>query len=374
MWKALNCVCMRLLSLQLENFRNYDLLDLDFSKSQVTALIGANAQGKTNIIEAIAFLALGKSFRTHHSMETLGWEKPHGRVKGFVSEKSSGGSNENQLELEVFFQRSPEIKKVKLQSQVVAPKAFLGNLRVVIFTPDHLQLISGSPSLRRQYLDRTLVQLDRNYVDAITNFQRILKQRNNLLKKIQLRNANEWELDMWDARLVTESQKIWEKRKIFVKFLTQEVPKIYKEISGQNQELTIKYSTDENRYDEKLTAAREYDTRTGATSVGPHRDDFHLFLDSKDLAEFGSRGECRSAILALKIAEIHYIESESGQKPLLLLDDVFSELDSNRQIHLGNLLEGYQAVITTTCTDHICGLQSAQIYEVNSGVLMEVQS
>ncbi len=350
---------MRLISLQLENFRNYDVLDLDLSQSQVTALIGSNAQGKTNIIEGIAFLALGKSFRTRNSMETLGWDRPHGRIRGKVED----------TELEVFFQRSPETKKVKLQQQVVAPKAFLGNLRVVIFTPDHLQLISGSPSLRRQYLDRTLVQLDRNYLEAITNFQRILKQRNTLLKSIQMARAQEWELDMWDARMVTESAKIWAKRKEFIAYLATEIPQIYREISGGKQELNIKHETHEDRYEERLVVSRDQDTRTGSTSLGPHRDDFRIFLDGKDLAEFGSRGEQRSAILALKIAEIHYIQAQTKQKPLLLLDDVFSELDAARQIQLGNLLHGYQAVITTTCADHVRGLKNAKIYEVEGGKL-----
>ena len=143
---------MKLKWLKLENFRNYESLDLDFTKSNVMALVGSNAQGKTNILEGIAYLALGKSFRARRSIETLAWDRPHGRIRGMVENKKK------KVELEIFLQRDPDLKKVKKQNKVTSPKDFLGNLRVVIFTPDHLLLVHGSPRLRRQYLDRVLVQ------------------------------------------------------------------------------------------------------------------------------------------------------------------------------------------------------------------------
>ncbi len=359
---------MQLISLQLENFRNYDELSLTLDEGQVLALIGPNAQGKTNLLESIAFLALGKSFRTRHAMETLGWDRPHGRIRGTVKSKQDG-QKAKETALEVFFQRDPETRKVKKQDKVVPPKEFLGNLRVVLFTPDNIQLITGSPGLRRQYIDRALVQLDREYLEALSNYSRLLKQRNTLLKQIQARQAQEWELDMWDARLVTEAEILWQKRELFLQFLCKNLGKLYKDISDTKEALTLNYNSHAERFAERLVAHRTADIRMGSTSVGPHRDDFSLALDDHILSEFGSRGECRSAVLSLKLAEIHYIEDITRQRPLLLLDDVFSELDASRRKHLSELLDGYQSIITTTCRDHVQDLKNAKICEIKNGQL-----
>jgi DNA replication and repair protein RecF len=361
---------MQLLALQLENFRNYEDLQIDLVDGESLALIGQNAQGKTNLLESIAFLALGKSFRTRHSMESLTWDRPHGRIRGTIASREA----QDQTKLEVFFQRSPEMRKVKKQDQIVTPKNFLGSLRVVIFTPDDMQLISGSPSLRRQYMDRTLIQLDRQYLESFATYQKLLKQRNALLKQIQQRVSKEWELDMWDARLVTEAEVIWQKREAFIRYLCSVLRDFYKQISGNEENLFLRYNSQQERFAERLTAHRESDIRSGATSIGPHRDDFTLLLDDRDLAEFGSRGECRSAVLSLKLAEIHYIEKQSKSRPLLLLDDVFSELDTSRREKLSALLQGYQSIITTTCADHVSALKNTKIYEVAGGSLTEVKS
>ncbi|MFT7183941.1 MAG: DNA replication and repair protein RecF [Oceanicoccus sp.] len=354
---------MQLNWLKLEGFRNYPDLDIDLTESPVLALVGPNAQGKTNLLESIAFLALGKSFRSRKALETLGWDRPHGRIKG---EMAQDGKT---IELEVFLQRSPDMKKLKRQGQIVKPKDFLGNLKVVIFTPEHLQMITGSPRLRRQFMDRVLVQLDHSYVMALGTYQSVLKQRNALLKQIQFKRAQQWELEMWDVRLVQEAERLWEKREALMTFVSKEVGDLYRSIAQTEDKLTLRYGPDKERFEERLVAHMDADLRSGSTSIGPHRDDFTLMLNGRSLSEFGSRGECRSGVLALKIAQIHYIEKACGHKPLLLLDDVFSELDSQRQLHLGDLLKNYQAVITTTSLDHVKGLNAASIYLVNGGEL-----
>lgn len=357
---------MELKWLQLENFRNYDSLELDFTESKVLALVGPNAQGKTNVLESIAFLALGKSFRARRALETLGWDRPHGRIKAGVQNKK------RDTELEIFLQRSPETKKVKKQSKVTTPTDFIGNLRVVLFTPDHLLLVHGSPSLRRQYLDRMLVQLSRDYVEALTQYQRILKQRNALLKAIHFGQSEDWELELWDVRLAHEAERIWSQRERFLNFLQKDIAALYRSISGTDETLTLEWKSHRDRFEDLLVAHRSSDIRMGSTSTGPHRDDFKLFLNGRELQEFGSRGECRSAILSLKMAEIHFMVEETGEKPLLLLDDVFSELDDDRQRHLGKLLKDYQAIITTTSLDHVKGLEDAQVYTVEGGGLTKV--
>ena len=166
-----------------------------------------------------------------------------------------------------------------------------------------------------------------------------------------------------------EANILWTKREVFINFLQNEITELYQKIAGSKERLTLKYSHQKERYEDLLTAHRDTDIRMGSTSVGPHRDDFLLFLDERELAEFGSRGESRSAILSLKVAQIHYMESETKQKPLLLLDDVFSELDDSRQLHLATLLKDYQSIITTTSLEHVKGLRKAQVYTVKEGKL-----
>jgi DNA replication and repair protein RecF len=353
---------MKLKWLKLEHFRNYDDLELNLD-APVTALVGLNAQGKTNLLESIAFLALGKSFRAVKALETLKWDRPHGRIRACIERKGK------ETQLEVFLQRDPEAKKVKKQSKWVAPKNFLGSLRAVLFTPDHLDLVTGSPHARRQYLDRMLIQVDKDYVEALTHYQRILNHRNALLKRTAQGRAQEWELDLWDIRLTEEALKIWEKREAFLDFLKKDLEQHYHSIAGPGKTLSLQSHCSKDRYEERLLAHRSNDIQNGSTSVGPHRDDFTLFLDEKPLADSGSRGEQRSAVLVLKIAELHYIEEKTGEKPLLLLDDVFSELDQKRQEKLGELLQSYQCILTTTSLEHLKNLPHIQVYRVEEGEL-----
>lgn len=351
---------MKLKWLKLEHFRNYDALELELD-APVTALVGLNAQGKTNLLESIAFLALGKSFRASKAMETLKWDRPHGRIRAGVERKGKETS------LEIFLQRDPDTKKVKKQSKWTSPKNFIGTLRAVLFTPDHLDLVTGSPHARRQYLDRLLIQVDKNYLEALTNYQRILNHRNALLKRIQFGRAQEWELEMWDIRLVEEALKIWEIREPFMAFLKKTLEENYDSIAGQGKTLTLEARLTKDRFEERLIAHRSGDIQTGSTSLGPHRDDFTLFLQDKELAESGSRGEQRSAVLVLKIAELKYIEEKTGEKPLLLLDDVFSELDEKRQEKLGELLQEYQCILTTTSLEHVAKIPHVRILSVEQG-------
>ena len=177
---------MRLRSLQLENFRNYKELSLDLSKEETVAFVGQNAQGKTNILEAVAFLALGKSFRADRFLDSLHWDREHGRIRGTLDD----------TELEVFLSREPRSKKVKKNQKVARPRDFLGHLHVVLFTPDSLLMISEGPRLRRQFFDRLLVQVNPLYLDSLTQMERILKQRNALLKRIREGIAQVWELEV----------------------------------------------------------------------------------------------------------------------------------------------------------------------------------
>ncbi len=351
---------MILKSLKLENFRNYESLELDFDTG-LTAFVGENAQGKTNLLEAIAFAAFGKSFRASGFLETLAWDRPHGRVKVLVDKK----------ELEIFMEREPASKKIKKQGKLSSPKDYIGNLRVVLFTPDNLQMIGGSPRLRRQYFDRLLLQLSSEYLQTFSEYQHVLKQRNALLKRIAARRASESELDVWDEKMIESAAVIWKHRTGFATFINSNLSAIYTSISASNENIDFHYRPNTEHFDEQIFAARPNDIRF-STSVGPHRDDFKVCINGRDIAEFASRGEQRSAVLALKIAEIRYIEKMSGIKPILLLDDVFSELDEERQAHLCKLVESYQTVITSCHIENLKSLKNARVFKIESGVVTSV--
>ncbi|MBT4385197.1 hypothetical protein HOD30_05640, partial [Candidatus Peregrinibacteria bacterium] len=178
-----------------------------------------------------------------------------------------------------------------------------------------------------------------------------------------------WELEIWDARLITEAQIIWEKREALLTYLKDHLTELYQEISGSKEKLKIVSQTHSDRYEEKLIAHQDSDIRMGNTTLGPHRDDFTIYIENRPLAVTGSRGECRSAVLAMKIAEIRYMQEQTGSRPLLLLDDVFSELDHSRQNKLGTLLGDYQCIITTTSKTHVKDLKDIKCYTVEKGSL-----
>src|SRR3989338_6088676 len=318
---------MKLKWLKLQHFRNYENLELTLNEG-VTALVGLNAQGKTNLLESIAFLALGKSFRAPRSLDALKWDRPHGRIKAGIERK--------------------------------------GKLT-------ELEVISASPQARRQFLDRLLIQVDYTYTEALGNYQKILNHRNALLKSIWARKSEEWELDIWDARLATEARKIWEKRSDFFTFLNGSLAEQYQKLAGAEEVLSLESLTHQDRYEERLLAHRGSDIQSSSTSIGPHRDDFTLSLHSpkvrikRELAESGSRGEKRSAVLVLKMAELLFIENKTGEKPILLLDDVFSELDLNRQKKLIDLIRPYQSILTTTSLEHLESLKNLTVYNISQG-------
>lgn len=356
---------MKLKSLKLENFRNYDSIEVEIDKN-LTALVGDNAQGKSNFLESVAFLALGKSFRTNNFVEVLSWERPHGRIQGCFETIDSDKN------LEVFFEREPQRKKFKKQEKLSNHKDFMGTFRVVIFTPENLNMISGSPFLRRQYFDRLLVQVSREYFESFSNFEKILKQRNALLKRIKSGFAKSVELDVWDEKMAREAGQIWEERRCFTEFLNGILTNFYRSISGGNESLEIKYYPENTNCREKLLMNRESDIASQHTGLGPHRDDFKIYLNGRDIAEVGSRGEQRSAVMALKMGHIKYIEEKTGQKPILLLDDIFSELDSERQKHLINLIKDYQTIITNCSFENIKTFKNARVYKVTDGILSDV--
>lgn len=335
--------------IKLENFRNHRELLIDFD--DVTVLIGKNGAGKSNVLEAVFLLSACRSFREEDKKNLISLECDFARVV-------SGN-------LEVFIQRQPYLFKTKVKGVFKKQSEFIGEVKSVIFSPESLNLLSGSPKERRRFLDIMISQSDRSYLRNLMAYEKVRLERNSLLQAIAERRAHEDELAFWDKEIVALGEQIEQSRRQAVGELNPPLIELYREISGDESKLTIDYHTNmTDGFEQELVATRRRDIAAGRTLLGPHRDDFDLLLDSANMANFASRGEVRSAVLALKIAELHFLDH--GSKPLLLLDDVFSEFDEERRGHLGRMILEYQTLITTTDESHLAsGLrESAKIIKI----------
>lgn len=362
---------MKLTKLQLENFRNYQSHDYVFDdKQNLTIFVGNNGIGKTNFLEAIHVLSLGQSFRSTNREDMIQWDKDYFRCKAEIANAiSMSPPQENITKLEVFYSSQPlRQKSFKKNGVKMKSTEYLGNLITVLFHPEDLNMLYLSPSLRRRYMDTVLCQADRQYLDALINYKHVLKQRNALLvtiRKAQFDRLNTEhllaDLDIWDQEMIKFGTVLIEKRSQFVDFLNTKLEEIYNSIADEQATLEVRYllqgdldvNTTSSSYSELLTLRRSFDIRKAETSIGPHRDDLHFFLNAKNICRFASRGEFRTLLLAIKLAEIKFIEEVTGEMPILLLDDVFSELDRKRQKHLLETVKDYQTIITTTDMDPI---------------------
>ena len=338
---------MKLLKLQLNSFRNYDSKELKFDKEKSTILImGENGKGKTNILEAVYLLSVGKTFRGTHQEDLIKWGMDFFIVKGEIE------TEDETQNMEVNYAIYPRKVKTFKINDVKKPHAeYLGNLVTVLFHPKDLNMLYLEPSLRRKYLNLLLSQTDKFYLEALSNYTRLLKQRNALLEGIADGKQSKDELDTWDEKLAHEGKILIQKRKELIEFFNSKLQALYRKISGGKEKLEIKYKTkidDTENYIQKLRLKRDKDIRYGTTTIGPHRDDIKFILEERSIEEFASRGEFRTILIALKIAEIAYIKKVKKSLPVLLLDDVFSELDEGRQAHLLEAIDSCQTIITTT--------------------------
>lgn len=344
---------MKIRKLQLENFRSYEKYEFEFDEDKnVLIIVGPNGEGKTNFLEALNVLSLTKSFRTSHKQDMIRWESEYFRCK------CEAVRDEQDLDLEVFFSIKPaRVHSFKRSGVKQKGVDYLGSLLTVLFQPEDLNILYLSPSLRRKYLNTILSQTDKNYLLALRQYQHILKQRNALLDAIRSARFDGQDissllkdLDVWDDQLLQYGSQISNKRKEFICFLNEEVSNIYTSISENEEEISIEYKISELS-SENIAAKRDSEVRYAQTKIGPHRDDVHFYINRLQIEHSASRGEYRTLLLAMKIAEISYIEKCTGSKPILLLDDVFSELDPSRQKHLLKAIESCQAIITTTDLD-----------------------
>ena len=360
---------MYLSSLSLKGFRNLKKLELSFdSDNKIYAFIGANGQGKTNILEAIYLCALSKSFRTRKNHDLINFGAD------FCSIKSELNIDSEEKILEIIITAEPPQKVLKINGVKKKATDFIGQLKAVFFSPDDLTFMAFAPRLRRRYMDVILSQIDRNYLDNLMRYQEIIRQRNALLKKIKEGSAGKDELTFWDDQLAEFGMQITDRRMELVDHLNAPVKNHYQAIAQSEDNLEIKYHPgteglhNKEKFLNRIQKSHERDIGSGATQLGPHRDDLHFFYNNHDMMLFASRGEWRSLVLALKFTEIELIHEKTNEQPILLLDDVFSELDETRQKYLFNAISDTQTFITTTHKEFLEGLGvNVQVYKVKEG-------
>src|SRR3989344_4563569 len=349
---------MKISRLALTNFRNHRKKIFSFS-SDLTFIIGKNASGKTNLIEAIFFLSIGKSFRmSSKDSQTITFGEELARIKGEIEADRDNKSLEIIITYGEVMRVKTPLKKFLVDGVSRRNIDFTGNLRSVLFWPENMELVTDSPFLRRRYLDYVLVQVDREYRRTQISYERGLRQRNKLLENIREGQAHEHQLMFWDQLLIKQGNYITEKREEYTEFINRfKLPSLEK--SGVSYQLFYDKSIISKL---RLEQYKDAEIASGATLVGPHRDDikFKIHPDQIgtkfktreenfwDLASFGSRGEQRLAVLWLKLAELDFIKVKTGENPLLLLDDIFSELDHEHRELIFSMIGNQQSILTVT--------------------------
>ncbi|PRO64337.1 DNA replication/repair protein RecF [Alkalicoccus urumqiensis] len=371
---------MQIHSLELKDYRNYDSLELTFDH-QVNVILGENAQGKTNLMEAIYVLGMARSHRTPRDKELIRWDQPFARIRGGLSNRRGPA------DMEVVFSRRG--KKVKVNAiEKKRLSEFVGTCTIVMFAPEDLTLVKGSPQVRRRFLDMELGQINNVYLYHLSQYYKILKQRNQWLKELRerRRDSDDAMLDVMTGQLVDAGAEVLLRRFQFLDKLAQWAAPIHQDISRGREELEVSYDAsaevdrtmtiDELKHalHEAFAGVREQEMRRGTTQAGPHRDDLSFFVNGRNIQTYGSQGQQRTTALSLKLAEIELIYEKTGEYPILLLDDVLSELDDHRQTHLLNAIKGrVQTFVTTTSVDGLDHelLSEAGTYYVEEGTIRE---
>ncbi|BDF31929.1 DNA replication and repair protein RecF [Lachnospiraceae bacterium] len=337
---------MKIKSLKLKNFRNYDLLKLEFDDA-TNIFYGDNAQGKTNILESIYLSGTTKSHRGTKDRDLVQFGQEESHIEAVV--EKNGITYQIDMHLKKNSPKGIAINKIPIRK---ASELF-GIINIVFFSPEDLNIIKNGPSERRRFIDLELSQLDKVYLNNLSNYNRIVNQRNHLLKDItQQRNLMET-LDVWEIQLIQYGNKIMDRRKQFVNEINKIISNIHKKLTGQREEIHLIYepSIGNLTLEQALSKNRERDMKIKSTSVGPHRDDICFMAGNLDIRRFGSQGQQRTAALSLKLSEIELVRQSIHDTPVLLLDDVLSELDKHRQNYLLDSIHDIQTLITCTGVD-----------------------
>ncbi|ARW20767.1 DNA replication and repair protein RecF [Pediococcus pentosaceus] len=370
---------MYLKTLELHNFRNYADLVVEFG-SGINVLLGKNAQGKTNLLESIYFLALTRSHRTNSDRDLISWKTKAARVSGSVQKEHTV------TPLEINLSSKGKNAKVNHLEQSRLSQ-YVGQLNVILFAPEDLSIVKGSPAVRRKFIDMEFGQMSSKYLYNSAQYRSVLKQRNQYIKQLQFNpKGDQVYLDVLSDQLAAHGAEIIFQRIQFLKKLEKWSQEVHKEISQGKEKLSFQYvspiSSDQADTTEKIYAAlqalfqkqREKELQQGKTLVGPHLDDVRFMVNDKNVSTFGSQGQQRTTALSVKLAEIDLMKEETGEYPVLLLDDVLSELDDSRQTHLLTAIQNkVQTFITTTSLSGVAQqlINEPHVFNIDHGVLMQ---
>ncbi len=356
-------------SIELKDYRNYENLNIRFSPSG-NIIYGENARGKTNILEAAYMSGTSKSHKGSRDKDIIRFDAEEAHIRTKIKKR------DRDYQIDIHLKKNGR-KGIAVNHVPLKKTADLfGILNIIFFSPEDLSIIKSSPEKRRRFMDSELCQIDKIYLNDLTNYNKVINNRNKLLKDIYFNSSERKTLDVWDEQLINYGKRIISKRRKFVQDIAPIVSGMHSNISGGREKLTINYEPDIDDiffYDE-LIKNRDRDIKTGSTSTGPHRDDLSFLIDGVDIRKYGSQGQQRTCALSLKLSEIKLVEETIGEKPVLLLDDVMSELDSKRQNDLLSSLDDMQIIITCTGVDELIKsrLHIDKIFEINDNRATEI--
>lgn len=359
---------MYISSLELADFRNIVSLHMDFSQG-TNILYGENAQGKTNILESLYMISTTKSHRgvRDRDMIRFGMEESH--IRSLIMK----GGIDYRVDMHL---RKNKSKGIAINGQRIRKASeLIGLLHIVFFSPEDLGIVKNGPAERRRFMDMELCQLDASYLHNLNQYNKTVENRNRLLRDMYQFPDLQDTLSIWDDQLINYGRQIIESRRGFISDLNEIVGDIHSKLSGNREHLTILYepNTEADEFEEKLRRSRERDIHMKSTSVGPHRDDFSFMDRDTDLRRYGSQGQQRTCALSLKLSEIDLVKKVIGHRPVLMMDDVLSELDSGRQNYLLSTIGGIQTFITCTGLDEFVNnrFKIDQVFRIESGTCVE---
>lgn len=363
---------MQIKKIRLQNYRNYDNFEIDLGQN-LNIIIGNNAQGKTNLLESIYVLAVTKSFLSINDKGLIKFNNKFAKISGEITNNTSRNNK-----LEIIFSDKGKVVKVN-GKEIKKLSDYISIINVIIFSTDNIRIFKESPNSRRKYFNIEISQINKNYLKYLSEYNILLKQRNEFLKVMNINKKSDLDyLDILNDKYVDLSIEISNYRKRYVDDINENLSDMFKYITGMDG-LILKYHTnideDKEVFKEKLTSNLNKELMYKMTLIGPNRDDFYFKLDDKNLSLYGSQGQMRSAVLALKLSEVKLFNDKTGDSPILLLDDIFSELDIEKRNNLlSTLSNNVQTVITTTDMENITEdiRKKANVYEIDDGNIISI--
>lgn len=359
---------MHIEKIELINFRNYINQEVKLD-SKLNIFIGNNAQGKTNVIESIYLSSLAKSFRTNSDEDMIKLDENNFKICLEYLKKDR--KNKMEITLEKGNRKQVKINGCKLSKL----SEMVGNVNIVLFSPDELKIIKQSPSIRRKFFDISITQIKPMYVHFVLQYNKILMQRNNLLKQARTNRSLLDTIDIWNEKLIEVGIKIINARRDYIDSIDNILKEKHNILSEDKENVKLEYVANvmnEDEFRKRLDKSIETDLQKGYTNYGPHKDDYIFYINDVELSKFGSQGQQRSAVLSYKLTEIEKIYNEFDEYPILLLDDVTSELDKNRISKLLDNLDKHQTIITCTDIENFELLSEYKLFEVENGNIKEV--